>query len=75
MITYVKSSNLLIYGMSVQHLCIVQDVISPDFPIKLTGFFLGKHSIHFLALKMKAEQSLPKASSHQSQEQENYSKP
>ena len=28
-------------------------VISPDFPLKLTGFFPGKHLIHFLVLKMK----------------------
>ena len=26
---------------------------SPDFPLELTGFFPGKHSIHFLVLKMK----------------------
>ena len=28
-------------------------VISPDFPLELTGFFLGKHLIQFLVLKMK----------------------
>ena len=28
-------------------------VISPDFPLKLTGFFPAKHLIHFLVLKMK----------------------
>ena len=28
-------------------------VISPDFPLKLTEFFPGKHLIHFLVLKMK----------------------
>ena len=28
-------------------------VISPDFPLELTGFFLGKHLIHFFVLKMK----------------------
>ena len=28
-------------------------VISPDFSLKLTGFFPGKHLIHFLVLKMK----------------------
>ena len=28
-------------------------VISPDFPLELTGFFSGKHLIHFLVLKMK----------------------
>ena len=28
-------------------------VISPDFPLELTGFFPGKHLIHFLVLKMK----------------------
>ena len=27
--------------------------MSPDFPFKLTGFFPGKHLIHFLVLKMK----------------------
>ena len=27
--------------------------ISPDFSLELTGFFPGKHSIHFLVLKMK----------------------
>ena len=29
------------------------DVISPDFPLESTGFFPGKHLIHFLVLKMK----------------------
>ena len=28
-------------------------VISPDFPLQLTGFFPGKHLIQFLVLKMK----------------------
>ena len=28
-------------------------VISPDFSLELTGFFQGKHLIHFLVLKMK----------------------
>ena len=28
-------------------------VISPDFPLELTGFFPRKHLIHFLVLKMK----------------------
>ena len=28
-------------------------VISPDFSLKLTGFFPGEHFIHFLVLKMK----------------------
>ena len=28
-------------------------VISPDFPLKLPGFFQGKHLAHFLMLKMK----------------------
>ena len=28
-------------------------VIYPDFPLELTGFFPGKHLIHFLVLKMK----------------------
>ena len=28
-------------------------VISPDFSLELTGFFPGKHLIHFLVLKMK----------------------
>ena len=28
-------------------------VISPDFPLELTGFFSGKRLIHFLVLKMK----------------------
>ena len=28
-------------------------VMSPDFPLELTGFFPGKHLIHFLVLKMK----------------------
>ena len=28
-------------------------VISPDFPLELTGFFPGKHLIQFLVLKMK----------------------
>ena len=28
-------------------------VISPGFPLELTGFFQGKHFIHFLVLKMK----------------------
>ena len=28
-------------------------MISPDFPLELTGFFPGKHLIHFLVLKMK----------------------
>ena len=28
-------------------------VISPDFPLELTGFFPGKHLIQFLMLKMK----------------------
>ena len=28
-------------------------VISPDFPLELTGFFPGMHLIHFLVLKMK----------------------
>ena len=32
---------------------IMNSVISPDFPLDLTGFFQGKHSIHFLVLKMK----------------------
>ena len=31
----------------------VQLVISPDFPLESTGFFPGKHLIHFLVLKMK----------------------
>ena len=31
----------------------VQLVISPDFPLESTGFFPGKHFIHFLVLKMK----------------------
>ena len=30
-----------------------QRVISPDFSLELTGFFPGKHLIHFLVLKMK----------------------
>ena len=29
------------------------EVISPDFPLELTGFFQGKHLIQFLVLKMK----------------------
>ena len=35
--------------------CIVAggSVISPDFSLELTGFFPGKHLIHFLVLKMK----------------------
>ena len=28
-------------------------MISPDFPLQLTGFFLGEHLIHFSVLKMK----------------------
>ena len=28
-------------------------VISPDFSLELTGFFPGKHLIHFFVLKMK----------------------
>ena len=32
---------------------ITRPVISPDFPLELTGFFSGRHLIHFLALKMK----------------------
>ena len=28
-------------------------VISPDFSLELTGFFPGKHLLHFLVLKMK----------------------
>ena len=28
-------------------------VISPEFPLKSTGFFPGKHSIYILLLKMK----------------------
>ena len=28
-------------------------MISPDFPLELSGFFPGKHLIHFLVLKMK----------------------
>ena len=28
-------------------------MISPDFPLELTGYFPGKHFIHFLVLKMK----------------------
>ena len=28
-------------------------MISPDFSLELTGFFPGKHLIHFLVLKMK----------------------
>ena len=28
-------------------------MIFPDFPLELTGFFSGKHLIHFLVLKMK----------------------
>ena len=32
---------------------ILPSVISPDFPLELTGFFPGKHLIHFLVLKMK----------------------
>ena len=28
-------------------------MISPDFPLELTGFFPGKRLIHFLVLKMK----------------------
>ena len=28
-------------------------VISPDLPLQLTGFFPGKHLIHFLVLKVK----------------------
>ena len=31
----------------------VLTVISPDFSLELTGFFPGKHLIHFLVLKMK----------------------
>ena len=31
----------------------MQRVISPDFSLVSTGFFLGKHLIHFLVLKMK----------------------
>ena len=27
--------------------------MSPDFSLELTGFFQGKHFIHFLVLKMK----------------------
>ena len=27
--------------------------MSPDFSLELTGFFPGKHLIHFLVLKMK----------------------
>ena len=33
--------------------CAFLRVISPDFPLELTGFFPGKHLIHFLVLKMK----------------------
>ena len=32
---------------------LIASVISPDFPLELTGFFPGKHLIHFLVLKMK----------------------
>ena len=32
---------------------VLAHVISPDFPLELTGFSPGKHSIHFLVLKMK----------------------
>ena len=32
---------------------IKNQVIFPDFPLELTGFFSGKHLIHFLVLKMK----------------------
>ena len=28
-------------------------MISPDFSLELTGFFPGRHLIHFLVLKMK----------------------
>ena len=28
-------------------------MISPDFPLELTGFFPVKHIVHFLVLKMK----------------------
>ena len=28
-------------------------MLSPDFPLYLTGFFPGKHLIHFLVLKIK----------------------
>ena len=31
----------------------LERVISPDFSLELTGFFPGKHLIHFLVLKMK----------------------
>ena len=31
--------------------CTVLEVISPDFSLELTGFFQGKHFIHFLVLK------------------------
>ena len=30
-----------------------EPLISPDFSLELTGFFPGKHLIHFLVLKMK----------------------
>ena len=39
-------------GPDIMHLELEQ-VISPDFPLELTGFFPGKHLIHFLVLKMK----------------------
>ena len=29
------------------------EVMSPDFSLESTGFFLGKHLIHFLVLKLK----------------------
>ena len=32
---------------------LVLKVISPDFPLELTGFFPGRHLNHFLVLKMK----------------------
>ena len=58
-------------------LAVVQ-VISPDFSLKLTGFFPGKHLIHFLVLKMKDFRNFvldncilvfdPEQASHQSQE-------
>ena len=32
---------------------VLGDVISPNFPLELTGFFQGEHLIHFLVLKMR----------------------
>ena len=76
-----KPSKSLLSAIPALKISVMFQVISLKFPLEWTGFFAGKHLIHFLVLEMKDFQNFVlhnstllfdagslKAPSHQSQE-------